>query len=197
MFQKLESFTNKVSYLADKPNLSPTELKAQFDAAPDEVRQYLNGLIDALKKTEAGDSGAKNIGVTTIPGEVGNDVQALLENLSSKKANKQQENWIPAVLQNSWLNYGGSFPPVRYMKDELGMVHPSGLAKNGVVNNTIFTLPEGYRPDFQLILPTRCSDGVQDFSTSIVIYPSGIVNVSADAKNAWVSLDIPPFRAMQ
>jgi hypothetical protein len=79
MFQKLESFTQKVSDLADKPSLNPTELKAQFDAAPDEVRVYLNNLIDALKLTTAGDSGAKNIGVTTISGVTGNDIQTLLE----------------------------------------------------------------------------------------------------------------------
>jgi hypothetical protein len=80
-FEKLISFTKKVADLADKPTLNPSELKARFDAAPDEVRQYLNKLIDALIKTTAGDSGAKNIGVTSISGITGNDVQSILENI--------------------------------------------------------------------------------------------------------------------
>jgi hypothetical protein len=82
VFEKLISFTKKVADLADRPSLNSTELKAQFDAAPDEVREYLNKLIDALKKTEAGDSGAKNIGVTTISGITGNDIQTVLEALA-------------------------------------------------------------------------------------------------------------------
>jgi hypothetical protein len=83
-FEKLSAFTKDVSDLADKPSLTPTELKAQFDAAPDEVRQYLNKLIDALVKTASGDSGAKNIGVTTITGLTGTDVQTLLEAINTK-----------------------------------------------------------------------------------------------------------------
>lgn len=80
-FEKLNAFTKDVSDLSDKPALNPTELKAQFDAAPDEVRQYLNKLIDALTKTTAGDSGAKNIGASTITGLTGTNVQALLESV--------------------------------------------------------------------------------------------------------------------
>jgi hypothetical protein len=83
MFEKLESFTKKVADLADKPSLNPTELKGQFDAAPDEVRVYLNKLIDALVKTTAGDSGAKNVGTTAISGVTGSNVQALLEGLKT------------------------------------------------------------------------------------------------------------------
>jgi hypothetical protein len=80
-FEKLASFAKKVADLADKPSLTPTALKAQFDAAPEELRGSFNNLIDALKKTTAGDSGAKNIGVSTIPGVNGNDVQTILANL--------------------------------------------------------------------------------------------------------------------
>lgn len=83
MFQKLLAFTKKVADLSDRPALNPVELKAHFDAPADEVRLALNSLIDALKKTTAGDSGAKNIGATSIDGLVGNDVQTLLENLFS------------------------------------------------------------------------------------------------------------------
>lgn len=83
MLEKLTKFTKKVSDLADEPALSPSELKAQFDAAPEEVRVYLNRLIDALTKTTKDDSGAKNIGATNISDLTGSDVQSLLESLKT------------------------------------------------------------------------------------------------------------------
>lgn len=83
MFQKLVSFTKKVADLADRPSINASELKSQFDAAPDEVRQYLNDLIDALKSTKSGDSGAINIGASSITGLTGNNVQSLLNSLKT------------------------------------------------------------------------------------------------------------------
>lgn len=83
--EKLLEFTQKVSDLSDKPNatMSAAEVKAQFDAAPDEVRVYLNQLIDKLQSVTDGDSGADNIGVTSISGLTGDSVQELLEALKT------------------------------------------------------------------------------------------------------------------
>jgi hypothetical protein len=53
MFEKLLSFTKKVSDLADKPTLNASELKLQFDAAPEELRESFNNLVDALNTPEA------------------------------------------------------------------------------------------------------------------------------------------------
>lgn len=94
MFEKLVSFTKKVADLADRPSLDPTALKAQFDAAPDEVRVYLNKLIDSLIKTTAGDSGAKNIGVTSIAGVTGNDIQTILEGLVITSGSNENGKFI-------------------------------------------------------------------------------------------------------
>jgi hypothetical protein len=82
---KLLSFTKKVQDLSDKPNatMPAAELKAHFDAAPDEVRQYLNQLIDDLQSVVDGDSGADNIGASTIDGLTGATVQSLLEALKT------------------------------------------------------------------------------------------------------------------
>jgi len=67
-FEKLNEFTKKVSDLSDTPNetMTTAQVKAQFDAAPDEVRVYLNKLIDKLESTATGDSGADNIKLTPI-----------------------------------------------------------------------------------------------------------------------------------
>lgn len=79
--KKLTRFTKKVSDLADKPNSTMTaeEVKEQFDAAPEEVRNYLNQLIDDLTSVE----GASSIGTQPIIGVTGRNVQSVLESLKS------------------------------------------------------------------------------------------------------------------
>jgi hypothetical protein len=61
-FTKLTAFTKKVSDLADDVQGNPSDLKAYFDAAPEELRGAFNDLIDGLKSTASGDSGAKTQG---------------------------------------------------------------------------------------------------------------------------------------
>jgi hypothetical protein len=81
--EKLLAFTSKVGDLADKPNATMTaaQVKAQFDAAPEELRVAFNQLIDDLQSVVDGESGADNIGVTPITGLTGITVQELLEAL--------------------------------------------------------------------------------------------------------------------
>lgn len=78
--EKLKAFTKKVADLADKPNSTMTaaELKAHFDAAPDELRVYFNHMIDALQSVVDGDSGADSISATPIATSPSN-VQGILE----------------------------------------------------------------------------------------------------------------------
>lgn len=48
------------------------------------------------------------------------------------------------AFENGWSNYDTAWQPIRYRKDALGYVTIEGLAKGGT-NNTIFTLPVGFR----------------------------------------------------
>lgn len=195
MFQKLTAFTKKVADLADKPTLTPAELKAQFDAAPDEVREYLNNLIDALQKTTAGDSGAKNIGATAIAGLAGGDIQTLLENIATLYAKKQQENFIPAVLQNGWVNQN-TFN-TGYYKDETGKVNIRGVIKNGTMGTTAFALPVGYRPEYARVHFVLSNNGSTDVLGRVDISTNGNVVVQTIGGNSYLSLDnIPSFRAV-
>lgn len=57
------------------------EIKAALDSQPNELKAVLNSLIDSLQATTAGDSGAKNLGVSTISGVTGANIQAVLEDL--------------------------------------------------------------------------------------------------------------------
>jgi hypothetical protein len=148
MFEKLVSFTKKVADLADRPSLNSSELKAQFDAAPDEVRQYLNKLVDALQKTTAGDSGAKNVGATSISGLTGNDVQTLLESLYNL-AKKTPPTWNNLTTLNGWQTTDLSIYQPKVLKDDWGMVtFDGGRIKNGTTTGgtTIMNIPVGMRP---------------------------------------------------
>lgn len=88
--KKITTFAKDVSDLADKPNqggMSAAQVKAQFDAAPNELRVTLNGLIDILLGTTSGDSGAKNIGAETISGVNGATVHDQLVDLKTQLNN--------------------------------------------------------------------------------------------------------------
>jgi len=132
-FPKLLAFTKKVADLDDKPSLTPSALKAQFDAAPDELRQTYNTLIDGLKSTASGDSGAKNLGATTISGLTGNDVQTLLESLKS---------YIDTTDTNRKTYVDG----LSYL--------PAGLGKNYAGQSGTLNLPPGASQDFIITFPS-------------------------------------------
>lgn len=87
-FNKLAAYTQKVADAADQITGNPAAAKAIFDAAPEELRTYFNNLVDALKSTASGDSGAKNTGATGITGLTGTDVQTLLESIKTSVDNK-------------------------------------------------------------------------------------------------------------
>ena len=60
-----------------------------------------------------------------------------------------QPIWIDVTYQNSWETYGEGnpiFATASYMMDTLGFVHLRGQACNGLLGQTMFTLPVGYRP---------------------------------------------------
>ena len=64
------------------PNQARTwdQMQALFDKSPEALRVKLNALIDFMQNTTT-DCGAKSIGVNTIAGITGNDVQTVLANL--------------------------------------------------------------------------------------------------------------------
>lgn len=55
-------------------------------------------------------------------------------------------SWIAPTLINSWVNNGGGFETVGYLKDALGFVHLRGVITTGLTSTIAFVLPAGYRP---------------------------------------------------
>lgn len=171
-FTKLTAFTKKVADMADQPTGTAAELKAWFDAAPDEVRTYLNSLIDGLKSTASGDSGAKNIGVTPITGLTGTDAQTILESINTTFANKNRGlDWIPATFVNTFTDWGNpSYPTVATTKDELGIVRFRGMVKavtfgNG---NPMFNLPLGQWPSKFLNFAVPAFHASMGYGTALI-----------------------------
>ena len=77
---KIQTFTKKITALADQPNMQPDELKAYFDSSPEELRQAHNGLCDALTAPTA----AADIGFAQTAGVPAGTVQAAIENVQSQ-----------------------------------------------------------------------------------------------------------------
>lgn len=190
MFEKLVSFTKDVSDLPDRPAVdSAAALKAQFDAAPDEVRVYLNKLIDALKLTTAGDSGAKNIGATSISGLTGTDVQSLLESLNTLTAKKAQPAWTNLTLANNWVYLGSGATP-QVSKNEIGEVEIKARIKGGTAAGPIAVgvLDPPYRPS-----ETRTFTAWDGVNTPkrIDVEPNGYIMIPSDwsVNNTFLILD--------
>jgi hypothetical protein len=52
----------------------------------------------------------------------------------------------PDFSSSYWRNYGTTYDPVGFYKDQFGVVHLSGAIDPPNFAGTVFTLPEGYRP---------------------------------------------------
>jgi hypothetical protein len=185
-FNKLNAFTKKVSDFADQVTGNPSEIKAQFDAAPEELRTYFNNLVDALKSTSDTDSGAKNLGAKAISGLTGTDVQSLLEDLA-KKTYQVSPNIINATLLNNWVVSGPG--QAIYWKDADGIVHYYLAIKSGSTgaNVTIMSFPSGYIPDREFVRDAYCegSDGVaKRLIYHVTNNPAGELKILRDAGTA-------------
>lgn len=79
----LDQFSRDVVDLPDRPNtqMSAAQLKEWFDAAPEELRGHTNNVINVLKSTTVGDSGAENIGSANISGINGTTAHAQIKDV--------------------------------------------------------------------------------------------------------------------
>jgi hypothetical protein len=86
---QLTANLNIIQTLIDEPNdvggLTSAQLKAKFDEAANSIKTYINNtLLVELASVTDSDSGADNIGVTSISDLDGVTVQALIESLRNK-----------------------------------------------------------------------------------------------------------------
>lgn len=93
------------------------------------------------------------------------------------------------AFAGAWVNFGGTNEAANYYKDSLGRVHLGGIVKTGAIGTTIFTLPSGYRPQYNMIYAVA-SNGAFGICT---VNPDGTV-VASSGNNTYFSLSGITFR---
>jgi hypothetical protein len=96
------------------------------------------------------------------------------------------------AFENSWVNFDASgLAEMRFVKDGSGVVHLEGVVKSGTVPSAIFTLPEGFRPEFRTIWNQITSGGVGriDIYEADHVSQAGEVYM-ANGSNAWIGVNI-------
>lgn len=94
------------------------------------------------------------------------------------------------AFTSSWVNYGGTETPARFMKDPHGFVHLGGLIKLGTLTASAFTLPAGYRP----LSGHRWACMSSGALGYLILQSDGTV-VPFSGSNVWFDLSPAIFRA--
>jgi hypothetical protein len=102
---------------------------------------------------------------------------------------KSASLYTPLTLQNGWTSYGSSTasPAVRKVS---GIVHLEGAMRTSGTNPQAFTLPAGFRPTHNVIVPVDLNNSNKGH---LIIGPSGVVTVFAEGSQSdatsFTSLD--------
>ena len=102
------------------------------------------------------------------------------------------------AFQNGFVNWGAPYGNAAYYKDAQGFVHLEGLIKGGpdVDDQLIFTLPSGYTPSQQKLIPVLGRIGGSPTHTPVYITVGvdGEVKSEGGANSGFLSLDNISFR---
>jgi hypothetical protein len=104
------------------------------------------------------------------------------------------DDWKVPTLLNGWVDYGGTNPPAGYRK-EGEWIYLRGAVKNGTVGttgSTMFTLPVGYRPAFNVFFPVVTGAGVIG---QVGVQPDGDVP-AISGTNTFFDLSTIRFRVI-
>lgn len=96
--------------------------------------------------------------------------------------------YAPSVLQNNWNNYSPDFATAAFTKTSEGVVVLRGLVKragSAVGGETIFQLPEDYRPSAPIMFTTMTDPNT---ASRIDIQPNGNVIISSGS-GGWIAFD--------
>jgi len=107
------------------------------------------------------------------------------------------------TTNQSWTNISGfgsgwstTLSTPRYTKDAMGNVHLQGVLNSMSVSwsTTIFTLPVGYRPSMQIIIPCWYLSSAVYYTAYVYISTSGAVTISSyNSLSTTGQLDISPI----
>lgn len=114
---------------------------------------------------------------------------SVIENTLVKK-----EPWFSPTLLSGWVN--DSIYKTEYYRDNFGFVHLRGIIKDGILNETAFILPVGYRPPRAMDYIISCPvSGTTNTYGRLRIYASGAVTVlSISGSSKYACLDEISFK---
>jgi len=137
-FSQMGNFTFNHSDQPDKLTDDPAITKANFDSRGNELKTFINNLIDALNSTADGSSGADNLGMTPIDGLAGSSPQAIIESLKSYvDTNKVKNSGVPEILADLEANLpaAGTASRLFVATDTLKLFKDNGTAWDLVATN--------------------------------------------------------------
>lgn len=101
--------------------------------------------------------------------------------------------WTTPLMQNNWYDYGGVWTTPGYTKTSDGLIVLKGMIKRSgtfVSGETLFTLPVGYRPAYNMAFAVASAD----ISATLTVNSDGTVVASSNISAAWVSLNTVAFQ---
>ena len=128
------------------------------------------------------------VGVTAL-NDMGSSAEVTYNGLTGY--NKPQ--WTVANLEGNWDSYDAAetnYAKPSYTILPSGMVLLRGLAKDGALDSTIFTLPAGLRPDISLLNNVQVNAAEEG---RVDVDPDGAVAYKFGGTSAWVALDSVRF----
>ena len=173
--------------------ISSAEVNENFNALYTLINQHDNSITSLIEGGDGmwlGDmsniSYLGNVGIGTSPINVTGNADITITGTIA------QDAWTNVNFENSWVNFSPpGHNPAGYFRDKNGIVHLRGVVCNGVINESIFTLPAGYRPAYRevyAVLTSPNNIGRCD------ILASGAVSAFT-GNNGWFTLDGITFRA--
>jgi len=89
--------------------------------------------------------------------------------------------WTPVTFQGAWVNYGAPYQVAQYRKvgDE---VQVRGLIKSGASGTVAFTLPAGFRPLADYVLPSNAAGAYASLTVKAdgTVAPTMVSNASVN-----------------
>ncbi|MCV3215099.1 collagen-like protein, partial [Plectonema radiosum NIES-515] len=126
-----------------------------------------------------GDTGATGAaGIQGLKGDTGATGAAGIQGLKGDKgdAGETPGTWQDLSLAMAWSNYGTGYDTPQIRKYTSGLIEVKGIIKKSialVANETICTLPVGYRPSEIKLLATWASGG----TSRIQVEPGGAIKL--------------------
>ena len=98
--------------------------------------------------------------------------------------------WITATLNSGFTHYSSPYGPVKYRK--IGnIVNIQGIVNQATADQTVFTLPTGFRPERRVIVAVMNANALGRLD----IDPNGNVIQDVISSSSWFSLNCTFFTA--